>query len=341
MKHKRIFIGFTDIAGVGSCLEKGFNDLGYRADFYYRHKHPYQYIGGKHMNISSCSLIARLQLYYLLIKMLILYDYIIYLGSGSGLLNQAKEIPILNFFRKKTMIIYTGCDVRMPEVVSKYRWNPCRNCPQDYKDQVGCNITIKKGRIRREERQFLHCVSPDECAGFIAKPYHSILFPVDLDKISSIAATSGKKRKLKILHAPSNKDYKGTIHIIKAIEKLRAQFDFEFRLVQNVSIEELHNEICDSDFVIDQMLSGFYGLFAIESMALGKPVVCFIREDLVSSEMPIINADPDTIFQILEWVLKSPDILQSISIRSIQYAHEMHSAKNICAKLLSVIENKV
>ena len=38
--------------------------------------------------------------------------------------------------------------------------------------------------------------------------------------------------------------------------------------------------IRESDVVIDQILMGTYARLAIESMALGKPVICYLREDL-------------------------------------------------------------
>ena len=54
-----------------------------------------------------------------------------------------------------------------------------------------------------------------------------------------------------------------------------------------------------ADLVIDQLLAGWYGGFAVETMAMGKPVVCYIRaEDLqfvppaMVAELPLIPARP-------------------------------------------------
>ena len=62
-----------------------------------------------------------------------------------------------------------------------------------------------------------------------------------------------------------------------------------------------------ADLVIDQLLAGWYGGFAVEMMAMGKPVVCYIRaEDLkfvppaMVAELPLIAARPDTLEDDLE-----------------------------------------
>src|SRR5208337_1045219 len=62
-----------------------------------------------------------------------------------------------------------------------------------------------------------------------------------------------------------------------------------------------------ADLVIDQLLAGWYGGFAVEMMAMGKPVVCYIRaEDLrfvppaMAAELPLIPARPDALEDNLE-----------------------------------------
>ena len=55
-----------------------------------------------------------------------------------------------------------------------------------------------------------------------------------------------------------------------------------------------------ADIVADQFLLGAYALFAIEAMALGKPVLCYLNDRFRPlhpewDECPIVNADPDTL----------------------------------------------
>ena len=59
--------------------------------------------------------------------------------------------------------------------------------------------------------------------------------------------------------------------------------------------------------MIDQVLAGWYGGFAVEAMAMGKPVACYIRdEDLaviptgMRRQLPLVRVHPDTLEQDLE-----------------------------------------
>ena len=52
-----------------------------------------------------------------------------------------------------------------------------------------------------------------------------------------------------------------------------------------------------ADIIADQFIGGAYALFAIEGMALGKPVMCYLREELFPchpewAECPIVNTNP-------------------------------------------------
>lgn len=337
---KRVFIGYTDIAGVGTRLENGFSTLGYKTDFYFFNRHSFKYSGGKHLKFSKNIFISRIQKFFFLCRILLQYDYIIYICSGTGLLANSKEIKIFRFFRKKTMVIYTGCDVRMPAVVAKYKWNPCKDCLTEYKTLVGCNIPVKERRIQREERYFSYIVSPLECGGYIKRDYSNIHFPVDLNNLESGSSVSLKNKNLRILHASTNMGYKGSKYILDAVERLKIEFDFDFIFVQNVTIDQLYNEIRNSDLIIDGLLAGFTGLFSVESMAMGKPVICYIREDLVMDNMPIINANPDTIYDRIKEILSNPGILNGIGSLSRKYVEEYHSDVIVCQKLINIFHQK-
>ena len=111
-----------------------------------------------------------------------------------------------------------------------------------------------------------------------------------------------------ILHAPRHRQAKGTHYIIEAVNRLIAEgFDIEFILVENMSHDEVQRVYERADLLIDQVLAGWYGGLAVELMALGKPVVCYLREgDLgfipaaMRSELPIIPATPATLYDTLK-----------------------------------------
>ena len=57
--------------------------------------------------------------------------------------------------------------------------------------------------------------------------------------------------------------------MIAAIEDL----DADLELVEGLHHDEAFERYRAADIVVDQLNAGWYGLFAIEAMALGKPVV--------------------------------------------------------------------
>jgi len=97
-----------------------------------------------------------------------------------------------------------------------------------------------------------------------------------------------------------------------------------------------------ADLVIDQLLAGWYGGFAVEAMALAKPVICYIREDdlkyipqAMRAELPIINATPDSIYTVVrEWVTSRRHGLRERGLQSRRYVERWHEPVQIVSKLM-------
>jgi hypothetical protein len=123
-----------------------------------------------------------------------------------------------------------------------------------------------------------------------------------------------ESRPLRILHAPSNRKVKGTDLILASLNRLKNQgYKFEIILVENIKNDEARKLYEDVDVLIDQLFAGWYGGLAVELMALGKPVLVYIREgDLkfIPSEMkddlPFIHITPDTLDASLSQLLSMP-----------------------------------
>ena len=337
---RKVFLGVGNIAGIFTSLKTGFDELGIDAGFYSYLPHEFGYQTDKIINYSENKLIRKIQKFFLIIKLILKYDFFIF-DSGGTLLPDYKDVKLFKLFGKKTMVIFTGCDIRMPEKVAEFKWNPCKDCNDDYKKYVGCVLSTKPQKIREMENNFDIFVSAEEAAGSLSKKFYPALFPVDVKKFSLNYGTLNKR--LKIIHAPSNEIYKGTKFINDAIDKLKKEFEFEYKIISGVSINELYDEIESSDLVIDQILVGFYGMLSIESMAMGKPVICYIREDLwikIKNECPVYNANPDNLFETLKSILQNPEQLLESQKKSRLYVEKYHDAKKIAKQYLEIFENK-
>jgi hypothetical protein len=339
--RKKIFLGLSNTAGINSRLKEGFDKLGVKADFYHFRDHPFSYNTGIKIKYSNNGFIRKIQKLALIIKLLIKYHYFIFL-SPNPLLTNFYDIKIFMFFRKKMMLIFVGCDARIPEKVTKYKWNPCINCNQEYKDFVGCIIQEKKEIIKQVESLFDIIVCPQEASGFLKRTYVAAYFPINLESYILPEKYKVLNSKIKILHAPSNKGVKGTKYIYETIDRLKRNYDFEFELVSNVTVQKVYESILSSDIIIDQMLVGFYGLFSIEAMALSKPVICYIRDDIwenIKNDCPIYNANPDNLFEVLENILKNPERLKEAGMLSRLYVEKYHDAKKIASQYYQLFQN--
>jgi glycosyltransferase involved in cell wall biosynthesis len=136
---------------------------------------------------------------------------------------------------------------------------------------------------------------------------------------------------VRILHAPSDREIKGTRHLLDAIERLRAAgYPVELIMLEGVAHDKVA-EFCDrADIAVDQLMIGAYGTVSIEMMAKGVPVVCRMREDLrehYPGDLPIVSADPDSVYSVLEGLVTQPETWAELGRRGVEYVtreHEMH-----------------
>jgi len=146
---------------------------------------------------------------------------------------------------------------------------------------------------------------------------------------------------LRLIHAPNHRNLKGTDHIIRAVNELVEEGNaIELSVIEGVTNPELIEMIRDADVVIDQLIFGWYAMFALEGMALGKPVVCHIRPDfrdlyigasiLEPDELPLIDASITTIKETLHHLASlSKSELNEIGQRSRTFVEKRHSVEAI------------
>lgn len=119
---------------------------------------------------------------------------------------------------------------------------------------------------------------------------------------------------LRIGHAPTHRGVKGTDKLLEALETLRAEgLAFELVLVEGKTQIEAKHLYATTDVVFDQLYAGWYGGLAVEAMALGKPVMVYLREDDLGfipaemrAELPFIRTAPDSLLDDLRTLLRTP-----------------------------------
>lgn len=170
-------------------------------------------------------------------------------------------------------------------------------------------------------------------------------FSIDVDAWKPVDQDHGypgpaRKTKLRILHAPNHRAIKGTRYFIDAVDELKEEgLDIELVLLERVPNEEVRKIMASVDVVADQLIVGWYAMFAIEAMAMGKPVLCYLREDLkdlyVTSglvdpeEIPILNCSPLTVKETLKNLVSQRDRVPEIGRRSREFVLKHHSTQAI------------
>ena len=147
-----------------------------------------------------------------------------------------------------------------------------------------------------------------------------------------------------VVHSPSAPVAKGTKHVLRAVEQLKGKCRFDFVLIENTPRPEALKIVGDCDIYIDQLILGSHGYAAVEAMAFGKPVVCYINPEIGKNypeDLPIVNANPDNITEQLEVLIRDAELRHEIGRRSRAYAEKYHDDKKIAAELLSVYEEVI
>jgi len=163
--------------------------------------------------------------------------------------------------------------------------------------------------------------------------------PLELEKYEPVYNLN---KRIKIVHSPSDDGVKGTKYVIEAIEKLREEgIDFEFELIRNKPNYYVINTIKNSDIVIDQVVLGYYALLSIEAMALGKTVVCYIKDKLYDylPDIPIVNLNPDNLAEGLKGLITDRNKLISYGKLGRAFVEKYHDYKKISAQMIKIIIN--
>lgn len=151
--------------------------------------------------------------------------------------------------------------------------------------------------------------------------------PVNMDDL--LYSQTEISSPLKILHAPTNRQVKNTETVLEAIAQVEKKgLDIQFTLLEDVKHSELITHISDNDLIIDWMNPkfGIYGVFSIESMALGKTVICSLTDSLYKDyELPIINVHPSDLASKITEICENPSILMAKGKIGYDFVQKNHN----------------
>lgn len=252
----------------------------------------------------------------------------------------------LRWINKPGVVQWMGSDIRVPQI--DFPANPFygRAFEEDYE------YSTESADVSRANQQFASALGfyPLEFIGleqFIDRK----LFPKRFRTWQSIVLSEHvphfpatvKTRPL-VLHSPSAPVAKGTKYVLRAVENLKSRYDFDFKLIQNMERREALKIMSECDVYIDQLILGAHGYAAVEAMAFGKPVVCYINPltgKNYPADLPIVNANPDNIEEKLENLIQDAGFRNEIGRKSRAYVEKYHDEQKIARELLKIYQEVI
>lgn len=333
----RVLQGSMEIANQMNTLSEGLNNQGIVSHtlnyypYYLEYDSNYTWsLIGQHSTLSINEKLRKLT------KEFLPYYDLFHFHFGTSLTLDWSDFPLYQQSGKNLLMQHWGSDVRIFSEAIKL--NPYALVKNKNEYQIKTNLN-------RLSKNIQNCVVLDmELCQYVKDFYenvHVIPSMINLEHYQPKSKATPKKKPL-IVHAPTTPAIKGTQYILEAIESLKADYDFDFRLVMGMPHEKAMQVYQDADLIIDQLHIGSYGLFAVESMAMAKPVICWISDFMKEhypSNLPIIVANPDTIKDTIEYALNNIDMLPEIGAKSRLYVEANHDMIKNSQKMLSLYKS--
>jgi hypothetical protein len=257
---------------------------------------------------------------------------------------ELRDLPLLRRAGKGIVVTYQGDDARQGDD-SRERYDLSLASVPGYFGQREDEAKRRHIAVFDRYADRIFALNPDLLA---VLPDRAEFLPyASVDPAAWVPSFRQPTEVVRIVHAPSNRRAKGTEHVVAAVERLQAEnVPVELELVEGLTHVEAQRLYAQADIVVDQLLVGWYGGFAVEMMALGKPVVAYVRdEDLVHipdamrAELPVISATPDTITDVLRRLVTDEGRrLPELGRRGRAYVERWHDPRAIAGRLKGVYE---
>lgn len=259
---------------------------------------------------------------------------ILHFHNGNTFLLNNHDLPFLYRLKKRMVMHHWGNDVRTQATVRKTNPYPL---PHSYLDDRDINK-----RLRFLSRYIDTAIVQDfelyrHVAGYYKK-VHILPLACQVTAFESVYPPLDRTRPI-IVHAPTNRDFKGTKYVEDAVRSLLRRLRFEYRRVENVSHSQALSMYREADIIIDQVLCGSYGMLSVEAMAMGKAVVAYIRDDVKKRQprdLPIVSATPETLGTVLQDLIINPEKRRQAGIKGRAYAEKHHDIARVTEKLCSI-----
>ena len=248
---------------------------------------------------------------------------------GRTLIFGFLDLPILKLLGKKIVFEYHGSDVRNPFGFAN---------SISFTKKIG--LLAKQALLKVVSRLFVDAevVTTPDLLEYVPS---AKFIPVAVEDhwLSSQVRVPGRNGKMLIVHAPTDRAVKGSDYVVSAVKQLQKEgLPVELDLVEGVPPNDVRKHFEKADIAVDQLLIGWYGLFAVEMMALGKPVVCYIRDDLkkYAPDLPIVNVNSENIADILRQLINNKKQREELGREGEEFVRKFHSSGVVAKRFIEL-----
>jgi len=151
--------------------------------------------------------------------------------------------------------------------------------------------------------------------------------------------------RLRIVHAPRNRVYKGTDLLLAAVEQAKEWADLELDLVEGVTHEEAIARKRRANLLVDQVgdhgATG-YGMNSLEALAMGIPCLTSMEPALAAflEDHPFVLARPDALADQLVELARDPAALARRSREGRAWVERVHGADAIVERIYATYRER-
>ncbi|KKQ18748.1 MAG: Glycosyltransferase [Berkelbacteria bacterium GW2011_GWA1_36_9] len=259
----------------------------------------------------------------------IFYDIFEFNFRGGLLMHshlQKIEPQLLKILAKKVVIYGYGSDCKiLSDVKKQAKYNNAMD-RDGSSENINDNITRKN--VERAKRYANVLIAGGDLIHFGSK---GIFMPLAFDLKPWKFKALKKKKIITIIHSTNHRSHKGSRFIIEAMEKLQKNgLPINFNLIEGKSYKNCRKLYYQGDIFITDVITGWHGLTACEAMALGRPVIAYLRPDIkpfhnyYAKDIPVVSANPDNLEKQVKKLVSDFKLRRELGQRGRQYVIKYH-----------------
>ena len=350
----RVLHGTYEVAGQGMMLARALSDLGceadslaYRVDWDGREPNLIVELDRHRTGIGRLTAMAgafarwagHYDLYHFHFGTSFFY---VHPRERAQVLRGHWDLPLLRQMGKKIVFHFHGCEIRNKEHMrATHRLATCTEC--DPFCHPWHQNWLREQAARYADRVFFSTLDLAESVpGGVQLP-----LAIEAARWKRVAASrpmpglenrDGVRGPVVVAHAPTHRLIKGTAYVEAAVKELRDEgLNVELRMIERQPWATMPEFLSGCDILVDQLMMGWYGLLAIEGMAMGRTVIAYLREDFAPSlrGCPVESAEPGTLTDVLRSLVRDPARRAMLGAAGQRYVDHHHDLPVVGAKLLA------